>query len=280
MKKYKFSFIALFVCIMLSTCRPKIVTDVKVPKTDPQLVLFSFLSPEDTVIEVVLTISNPVFGTTYYYQSNIVNDAYVTISNSSGQIIQIPFNSDLGKYRISQSAFTIVPSQTYTITASSKGLLAMGTTSVPKSIINFDKVSGKLGSNSSQGDPMVVLNYSWQDEAAIKNYYRISFEDNIRFNGVDSSGTPIGDEFFKDINRDGNLISGQYEYDGYFDPGTEQRVNLYLLNTDIHYYEYHSRRVVYSGDDPFSEPFQQYSNVTSGLGVVCSYRLSKSSCTF
>jgi hypothetical protein len=75
-----------------------------------------------------------------------------------------------------------------------------------------------------------------------------------------------------DYQRDGQVISDKYEYYEYDFGGNNTGFNVYLLNTDIHYYEYHKRRLNYYGDDFFSEPVQQYSNVIGGLGVVCSYR--------
>ena len=101
---------------------------------------------------------------------------------------------------------------------------------------------------------------------------KIGLEELKSLNPGDSNAFSIGDKMFSDTNKDGEILSDKFEYYDYGFAGNTPTFNAYLVNTDIHYYEYHRRRLNYFGDDPFSEPLQQYSNVKGGLGVVCSFR--------
>lgn len=265
---------------MMVSCRPKIVTDVEVPNIAPKLVLFGFLSPEDSMIEVEVSMSAPIFG-------NTINTGNLTVSNANVQIsdgamsVNIPFNTFTQKYNISQSIFSLIAGQTYTITASANGLTAKGVTTIPKSIVHMEKASAKLITTSASGENQLLFTLMWKDEPIEKNYYRVHL-DQLYYStwSGDSTASSIGDGMFKDENKDGTSFSDQYEYNYFKGSGTPENYYVYLLNTDIHYYEYHRRRLVYFGDDPFSEPFQQYSNVEGGLGVVSSFRKSRVVITF
>ncbi len=271
--KYIIPFILLFNLMMFVSCRPKIVTDVEVPNIAPKLVLFGFLSPEDAIIEVEVSMSAPIFGNTINTGNLTVSNANVQISNGTLSV-NIPFNTMTQKYEISQSVFPILAGQTYTITASANGITAKGITRVPNNIVYLDKANAKLITTSTSGENQLLYTMSWKDEPTVKNYYRVHVEKPY-FWGGDSSAYSIGDGMFKDENNDGSVFSDQYEYNYFKSSGSQDISYIYLLNTDIHYYEYHRRRLVYFGDDPFSEPFQQYSNVEGGLGVVSSFRKSR-----
>lgn len=273
-KKYIIQLFLSMIVLMIVSCEPKIVTDVEVPNVPAKLVLFGFLSPDDSGIEVEVSMSAPIFGSSINSGDLTVSNANVQISNGTLSV-NIPFNTVTQMYQVSQSLFPIVAGQTYTITASANGLSVKGSTTIPKNIIYSDKANVKLITNSATYEEQYIFTFSWKDEPAVKNYYRVHFEKPYENWGGDSAAYSLGDGMFKDENKDGTIISGQFEHTNYSGAGLPQIFYLYLLNTDINYYEYHRRRLVYFGDDPFSEPFQQYSNVEGGLGVVSSFRKSR-----
>jgi hypothetical protein len=264
----------------------RLVDDVTPPKVESKLVLFTFLSPENDFTEIELTRSKPVFGNTAS-GSNIdfIRNAVVTITNNDGVSATLQYVDSLDAYAISQAAYPIVPQKTYKVTATVNGKQVFGETTIPLNNIPFAKVDYiRIGSNDpNYFGPQYRYSYTWNDKAGEKNYYRVSVQTIQNYTSFDSSFSdsflsPICDNLFEDLNRDGDNFGGSCEDFGFYqlEDSTTQTISVFLLNTDIHYYEYHRRRLNYFGEDPFSEPFPQYSNINGGLGVVCSFRKYRS----
>ncbi|MBC7381781.1 MAG: DUF4249 domain-containing protein [Bacteroidia bacterium] len=279
-KNFVLAVLLISFITLLSSCRPKPVTEVNLPNVEAQLVLYCFLSPDDSVIEVQVTKSVPVFGTTLSNKDLTVSNADVKISNGLLTAI-VPFNLKSNKYILSQNLFPIIASRTYTVTAQSGALSVKGTTSIPAHITSLTSVKAQSIQGPAQDESEVLFNMNWKDEQGIKNYYRIHLQTRVYFSATDTFTNVIGDEMFNDENNEGNQLNAQFQsYQYKFNSTDSADYFIYLLNTDVHYYEYHLRRLAYAGDDPFSEPFQQYSNVNGGLGVVCSFRKSVTKITF
>jgi hypothetical protein len=273
-------YILFFAC--LSACE-KTITNVDLPKTDPQLVLFGFISPESDVIKIELSISKPVFGGNKNINSK-VTDAIVTITNDGGQSIVIPYNDSANAYFVSSLNYPIEPNRTYTVLAQTTTKKVKASCTVPPNIIPILELSSrKVGDGENYDQPAYVISYKWNDKPNEKNYYRVISGVTLSSNMDWYYDSEICNDMYDDASYDGKTISTNcevYPYQLNQDHQSSQKeVKIYLLNTDIHYYEYHRRRENYYGDDPFSEPFPQYSNVEGGLGVFCSYRSALQSIT-
>ncbi|MDZ4666375.1 MAG: DUF4249 domain-containing protein [bacterium] len=264
----------LFCLIAFSACQR--VATVKVPQTDPLPVMFSFLSPESEGSAVTLTMSVPIFGSNSYGNFDPIANAQVTLSDNNGNSKVMPYSILNTAYYLDQTEFKINPGMTYTIEAKFKEYTLKGTTTIPLVMVPFEEVIGEKLASDPNGTERYFLKMKWKDQASIKNYYRVNLEDFKSSTPGDTNAFSVGDKMYSDEGKDGQILSDKYEYFDYSLSGGAPSFNAYLLNTDIHYYEYHKRRLNYYGDDPFSEPVQQYSNVKGGLGVVCSYRKSKS----
>jgi hypothetical protein len=268
MKKTQLYMILFGISVILASCE-KIVTDVDIPKVDPQLALFGFISPEEQATKVQLTISRPVFGEKRGVYK-FVTDAVVTITNDGGQSAQLFYTDSNNAYNISKWQFPIEPGRTYTITASSGKYRVKASCSVPADMVSFSDVSYQRLGGSGSDAPAFRYLYKWNDLPGRQNYYRTSIESYLYGTGGFYK-QEICTQMYNDESEDGKTLGGNcedYDYSG----GQTRTVDFYLLNTDVHYYEYHKRRLNYYGEDPFSEPFPQYSNVEGGLGVFCSYR--------
>jgi hypothetical protein len=274
MKKLLLYTFPLF--LILHSCDRE-AKDIIPPEVDPQLVVFSFLSPEEQVVKVEVSLSKPVYGKPRY--NSVVNNAVVTIKNDGGFTATLIYNDSAEAYLIPQTLFPIEPGRTYAVHVTADGETVTGTSTVPLDTVQFREVTSEKRSGFD-GEFNMYL-YKWQDQNGFKNYYRTTIESENTyidfFGDTVSSVNDICSNTFSDENRNGQVLSGTCEgYNSYYSSDTAAYpVIFYLLNTDIHYYEYHKRRLNYYGDDPFSEPFQQYSNVKGGLGVICSYRLTK-----
>lgn len=262
---------------LLTSCER--VATVDIPQTDPLPVMYAFLSPEDMGSSVSITMSQPIFNSNSNGIFEEVKTAQVTISDNNGGSKLMPFNTTKKAYYLVQSEFPINPGMTYTIEAKFSGFSLKATTTVPTAVVPFDEVISEVLPQDPNGADRYLLRMKWHDELGITNYYRVNVEELNSFNPGDTTAYSIGDKMFNDVGKDGAIISDKFEYYSYNFGGTDPSFNAYLFNTDSHYYEYHKRRLNYFGDDPFSEPVQQYSNVKGGLGVVCSFRKTKTRVT-
>ncbi|OYU94898.1 MAG: hypothetical protein CFE21_14565 [Bacteroidetes bacterium B1(2017)] len=264
------SFIVLLVVLLASCERP---ATVEIPYTGNQLVLYSFLSPDESGVKVTLTLSQPIYGNGGNGYFPPIKDASVKISDNNGHTQTLSYSEIEEAYFVDQSVFPINPGYTYTIEASQGTRKILGKTTVPNSVVPFTDLKVDKYSTGNQGEEHYIFGFKWKDEANSANYYRINLEEYFA-SGKDTNAYSLGDGMFSDKNKDGQDFSSKFDYYNYKgDIGTlDPSFYVYLINSDIHYYEYHRRRLVYFGDDPFSEPAPQYSNVEGGLGVVCSFR--------
>ncbi len=274
---------SLFLFILSIISCDRLAKNVEAPKIESQLVMFSFLSPEEDFVKIEVGMSKPVYGS-QKGNNTAINNAIVTIINDGGYSFVVPFVDSLNAYYIPSSSYPIESGRTYTVTVSARGKSVSASCVVPSDIVSFKDITYQKLSASTSGigsSPYYRYSYKWLDKEGSKNYYRVFVESQYSYKGIDddsvASNYEVCTTLWDDENRDGNTLNGICEdYSFYGEPLNNKPISFYLLNTDVHYYEYHKRRLYYYGEDPFSEPVQQYSNVKNGLGVVCAYRKSKS----
>jgi hypothetical protein len=264
--------ILLLLILVASACER--VATVEVPETKPLPVLYSFLSPDVKDIRVSVTMSQPVFGNASSGVFNQVQEAVVRITDQLGNTKIIPFSSDENCFYLVQTEYPILTTNTYTIVAKWGEYEVTGKTTVPLNNPNFDSAYAEEVGLSQWGDMQYKFLIKWTDIPGETNYYRASLEEYYLQSGVDTFGYGVGDKMFSDAGKDGQVFSDKLDYYSYTGTGSKPLINAYLINSDKTYYEYHRRRLNYFGDDPFSEPAPQYSNVTGGLGAIGSYRVS------
>ncbi|MCF8253669.1 MAG: DUF4249 domain-containing protein [Bacteroidia bacterium] len=256
----------LFILIIVASSCEREAT-VAVPETKPIPVLYSFLSPDSKEIRVSVTMSQPVFGNASSGVFNQVQEAVVSISDQLGNTKIIPFSSDENCFYLVQTEYPILTTNTYTIEAKWGDYKVTGKTTVPLNNPNFDSAYAEEIGASQWGDIQYRFLVKWTDIPGETNYYRTSFEEVVWSSG-------FGDKMFSDVGKDGQVFSDKFDYYSFSGSSAKPLINAYLINCDKVYYEYHRRRLNYFGDDPFSEPVQQYSNTIGGLGAIGSYRVS------
>lgn len=269
----KLVYILLFAFTLVqSACRRE--ATVEAPKVDPLPVMFSFLSPESSDSRVTLTMSKPVFG-------KVINDGYppisvavVTIADQNGKTDTLSFDANKGYYVVDQAIYPILPGYTYTVSAAWDRYKVSGVTTIPVDVADLDSLKSEELGETSWGQMQYQISFKWKDIIGKTNYYRVVLEEVFFQTFGDTVASGYGDKVYSDKNKDGVEFSDRmdYYYNDFGGPVTD--LTIYLLHSDIHYYEFHRRRINYFGEDPFSEPSPQYNNVTNGLGVVASYRKS------
>jgi hypothetical protein len=277
MKKYW--IIIIVVAALFSSC-DEMVTNIEVPGSEPHYVIQSYLSPEDSVVTVLVNRSTPVFGE----QSSQNDTSWITnvkVYINNYELPRTNWIDDQGgnfKYQVSQSLFPITAGQTYTIELKVDGVLTCsGECTVPTQL-NTSLVFEGYDSTHYLDDEYYsyYTMYSFIDAAGEANFYRVGAElgyiEDWSGDTVWHITYPEVDFFMKDIDRDGQELSGRvfYYYDSSRDSVTSLKLTLYT--TDAMYYNYHRAILSQNGDDPFSEPVIVPTNITGGLGCVAAYR--------
>lgn len=264
-------YLFLIGLFFLSACEST-VTNVTPPQVDPELVVFSFLSPEADSILVEVRMTTPVFAGGNL-ENDRVNDATV-ILRGNGSAITLP-NTVNGRYVISKNAFLLSPGFTYTLEVSTpRGHRATANSRIPLSnpvIDSMQEYTVPLGF----GEFSTLSRIYWQDAGAESNFYRIisrsvqpgSFNDTSYFN--------VDNAMLTDESKNGQRLSGSVEFYSFEEDSIQSLRDILLLTTDEPYFRYHEKRLNYTGTNPFEEPLPMHDNIDGGVGCFSSYRLSR-----
>lgn len=176
--------------LVLSSCESLVNTipDDKLPKGDPQLTMFCYISPQDTVIRAKVSRSSPAFGEyitngqSYFLENGDtirtnqpLTTATVTISDGQ-QTANLRYQKLNQVYDLPAGQFPIRAGKTYTLTVSEGGQKAQATCTVPKNQVpvksyTLDSVlSNRFGSTQR----VLTTNFVWDDPAGEANYYRVN----------------------------------------------------------------------------------------------------------
>ena len=259
--------------VLLSGC-VKDATNVKLPDTPPKLVVGCFISPQDTLIVVTLSRSNPIFGPAHNNSNNLlVADASVIISDGAASVV-VPYNSVNERYELPATMLTIASGQTYSLNISTpKGESVSASCTVPPS--NLASLTVEFIDTASSTKR---INVKWTDIPNETNYYRIfaqtvfadSFANDTAYNEMYSDNS-----LQNDYDKDGKEMTSKLNGYSYYTGGngyTKIGYDFYLLNIDAEYYKYQNSLNNYTYGDPFSEPIPLYTNIKGGLGIFGAYQ--------
>jgi hypothetical protein len=251
--------------------------NIKLPKAEPKLVIGSFISPQDTIIKVTVSKSTPIFNQNNTNgQNTVLTDASVILSSGS-KSIQLPYNSIERSYQVDASLFPILAGNKYHLSVTTPdGFKASASCIIPLLPVNSLQLSIDSAIVNENGVNQIRYNFtaSWNDTPGRADYYRIVGEKLLYDTyAMQYSYMTAVSALTTDAYEDGKTLTRKYGF-----PYEYRRLislDVYLLNTDDAYYKYFDSRSKFSGDDPFSEPVQIFTNVTGGLGIFAGFQQVK-----
>ncbi len=276
MKMYKILImkrvLVFFGCLAglaLNSCT-EMVTDIDLPVSDPSLVVNTYLSPEDSLILVVLSKSQPL---NQVWTETDFSKAVVSLVSSQGSMV-IPYDQVIGNiFSLPVSAYPLQPGNTYTLQVSLDGFETVyGSTTIPPVINTMVEYTGMTRKYDFDMEQFYYfLNFSLTDLPGQDNYYyaRCMISRSWDTTYFEDLYEDRGRLFLSDKNNDGGKL--YYSFRTWEEDIHSVRMILYT--TDEAFYRFHRTFFSFSGDDPFAEPVVVYSNVSNGLGAVGSYRL-------
>ncbi len=269
MKKIKYILFASV--ILLSSCKRE--ANVKLPATKSHPVIYGYICPDDTVIRIKVTQSQPLFETSTTDIYAPVMDANVSLSGQQGNA-QLVYNPLTEYYEIKATSYSINLGATYKVMViMSNGEIATAETQVPLSAvpistITVETITEKYGTYD-------LLKVYFNDVVGQNNYYRMAmvYAQTFPFQPDTTYGDANVNELYSDVTHDGeySLISTRY-----YPPFDTILFNdVYLFNCSPSYFNYHKSLLNYSGDNPFAEPSLTYTNVKGGFGCFGAYTRSR-----
>ena len=258
--------IALSLPLGFSACEKD--ADVELPVVESKLVISSFISPEDTIVKVGVTISQPLYNNSNSNQYSAVS--YATVQITNGTTVQtMAYNADENYYFVSAAIFPITVGTTYNLTVSTPdGKNANASTSIPAQNATLIYTAEAVN-NQSDGDTY-AFRTEWNDTPGAEDYYRLVYYDRFVYN-FDTIYQEAFSNNFSDKDKDGTTMKEQFEIYAYSGAGFSNG-ELHLIHASKEYYLYHKKltEASFSGG-PFSEPVQMYSNINGGYGVFAGY---------
>ncbi len=231
--------------------------------------MYCYISPDDTVISLKLTLSQPLYGAAAGDIYAPVKDADVKIAGAQGTG-QLVYDAQLEKYILKTSTYPINYGQFYKITiTTASGDVATAETTVPASTVGITGVS--VEHIKEQYATYDRIKMQFNDVPGVTNYYRLAgmmaivipfFNDTVR------SDMNLK-EIYSDNEHDGEAAEMVGRYD--FQSDSVSYYDLYLYNCSVSYYSFHRSLRNNTGGNPFAEPALTYSNVKGGFGCFAAY---------
>jgi hypothetical protein len=272
----------------------------RLPRSEQKLVIASFISPQDTVVVVRVTISSPLYETYLNANrgavndtsaiSNVVRNAKVTLSTDN-QSVTLKYDSKNAWYQIAQKDFRIIAGKTYQLKAETSDNAVEATCTVPNEQVKIDsyKVDSLLELDVDHYHEGFKFTLKWTDVKGKNNQYRVRA--NLAYEAKSpNSPTPFityanttwNDEsnsisaYLDDKNVDGNQFTSPTgkAYTSSHGRNAPTKTNkppvltIELLNIDPNYADYHKSIIRHeiAENNPFAEPSPVFSNVKNGLG--------------
>jgi hypothetical protein len=248
------------------------------PEKKPELVIAAFLSPEDEV-RVKLSRTYNIYGNIPSKPEMIQNAVVKIYSDTDTATLSFNAHPDSMFYQIIPGNLHIIPGKNYKLYAEAPGYPAISSScTVPDSLSK--EISYTLERHlNGNGDSSYRLNIAWLDIPGRQNYYRVMAEIVDTISGL--SGIKqlkylvfFNHEEIDDNGRDGALLQTGYGEAILYQQSVllHRHLVIYLVTCEPNYFSYHRSLSDYSGIDPFTEPYNIFSNISGGKGIFSAYR--------
>lgn len=275
MRYRSFIYFLLPVFLLAGSGCEKYINYVNSPEFKQKLVITSFISPSDTVSQILVSSNQPLYS--FSDKPEEPGDITGTISDGTNEVQLDTISTGL---YFSRNKMPVSPGKTYTLKiSSSKGLYAEASATVPmqrEMMIKVDTVS-YAGDIYDYYIPykQLMITIEFNDHPIEKNFYTVIG----KFSGYKSdpeNNYYLPRYWFEYINDLKANPDNRIRLDSWIAPVESNFdsafLRVYVLNTEESFYLYHTSLSEYDySDNPFSETKTVYSNIDGGLGIFASY---------
>jgi hypothetical protein len=266
---------------------------VNIPGSESRLVVYSYISPQDTVIRVRVHRSDP-----YYSKAKaepVSGKAIVSMARKGGKKSVLEYSENYQCYVIRSEKFKIEPGFIYQLSVElENGEKVEAECYVPELKYEYIWTEVMPAEVDEWGTEHISINWKittrknpevnyYSTGAYIITHTVIDFGDELlRFYDTHDLGLEKGSKYIAD--GEGRTFSYKAEmlkfYSDYYPPDNPGYTNetvdslfVYVMQTDENYYLFHRsyENYYYSENFPFEESILIYSNIDEGLGVFAGY---------
>jgi hypothetical protein len=248
----------LCVLIMICLCSCEKDADVKLPKVEEKLVVVCAISPQDTLIKVDVSLSQPIYNVSPTNSQHVsVKNATVIISSDAGSWT-LPYDAAYERYVIDSKQLNVKAGLIYNLSVSTPdGKFVKAFTSIPYQNTTL--------SCTTEPDPKsvnnVIVHARWQDPVASTDYYKFELQNNNFTNYWTHKSDLLTDE-----DNPGGILKRDLSFQ-YNASSTDSIIAVvYTLSSELYNYYDHLNKVN-GANGPFSEPSPMYTNLEGGFGV-------------
>lgn len=277
--------IRLFILLLFglaTACREQYIREIDF-QSNPKLVVASFITAGDTLLQVQVSRSVPVYQRSSDVQTNIT-DAVVSISGN-GRSVNLSYDTESMLYQISIDSLFIVEGETYTLRVTQNNEQVEATTTVPRrfNLQGSATISKLSRSTFGYSRTFYGCQFIFSGNPAPLAYYGLSYQLITLSNGVELSNGYFSNEsysltkmdFYKANQPNQSMLAILKEKvsQNYSSSEDSSFFRIHLWQSDEAFYEFNRTADLNyrSSDEFFSEPVPIYSNVKGGLGCFGSY---------
>lgn len=293
----KHIFIVFALLITMTGCEDFFISEVdnvKIPGSEPQLVVNSYISPQDTLIKVYVHRSRP-HGMTHVEVSPVNENAEVYMAPKGGEFKKLSYDFNLRAFIIPATEFPVAPGKDYQLKVETpNGESVEAECHVPEHAVEDVSFVDLRVVYDTWGGMEVLIGWSVKPlKTAETNYFRTggfvrsyrvrNYGDNDTiYAGSQDLWLDRGNELFSDAA--GARYNFRGEFFGWIDiDGTQGQDEYYqnidsvfvtVIQSDFSYFRFHQsveNYFYYDDDFPFAEPVHIYSNIKGGLGAFGGY---------
>ncbi|TVQ87119.1 MAG: DUF4249 domain-containing protein [Bacteroidetes bacterium] len=267
-------------------------TNVKIPGSEPQLVVYSFISPQDSLIRVIVyrSIPNTIDPRNV---PHVFGDAHVHLAKKGDAFTQLSYDEDLMAFVINADDFSVEAGNDYILRVEAfSGETVEAICYVPGFEVDTVMLYEPTQTTDQWGSTRT--NIQWEvhpTPSSEVRYYRSGaystaweiFENQHQLLlNISPLWLDRGQEFFTYTNETAPVFRASSRFHLNLQNGTSNtpestRIDslfVFVMQTDYHYYQFHRsvENYFYFDDDfPFAEAVHIYSNIQGGLGVFGGY---------
>ncbi len=302
LKGWQLNMVALSLVLLMSSCEDFFISEVKnlkIPGSEPQLVVYSYISPQNTQLRVLIYRSVPYSLKPGDYIP-VEGSADVFIAVKGEDFVKLEYDAERGYFSLPIEDFPVTENTRYLLKVETHdGDYTQAECYVPGYEIENPELTD-IEEDQEWGNKIYRMKWRLTTKPGNQErYFRtgaFAFSYNIykdEDGNLDTSRAfsryvrlERGSWLFEDSEGGDYFYEGSYRIGGYsfyLDPDTGQpayphehhyltidSVFLYATQTDYHYYRFHKsvNDYYYYGEDfPFAETVHIYTNMSNGLGV-------------
>lgn len=292
----------VFMCLSCEDFFISEVTNHDIPGSDPQLVVYAYISPADSLVSVYVDRSKPYVISAKDYEP-VNGNAYVYIAEKGSEFVSLQYNEERKRFIIPVSQFPVHHGKTYQLRVEAfDGEKVTGECSIPEFEIQNIEIDEPVYATDEWGGYNLIVD--WRITAANNgqnNFYKTGAymkrwevhyygnEPDTFYIGATSMYLDQGKEMFEDDKGNNHAFRASY-YGGDVDWQNEDNSNnpdefwmerydsvfVYVIQSDVHYYRFHKSvedYFFYDDDFPLAESIIIYTNIDGGLGAFGGYSI-------